>query len=69
MSMIELALNDVACTGCMGKIKRGIERNKGIERVKILRGTGKIRIEFNENHIQEEKINQSIHKLALRSFD
>ncbi|WP_420489814.1 heavy-metal-associated domain-containing protein, partial [Neobacillus drentensis] len=51
MSMIELALNDVACTGCMGKIKRRIEKTTGVEQVKILSGTGKVQIKFNENHI------------------
>jgi copper chaperone CopZ len=69
MSMIELALNDVACTGCMGKIKRRIEKTTGVEQVKILSGTGKIQIKFNENHIQINEINQTIHKVTLRSFD
>ncbi|MDR6124946.1 copper chaperone CopZ [Bacillus sp. SLBN-46] len=69
MSMIELALNDVACTGCMGKIKRRIEKITGVEQVKILSGTGKVQIKFNKNHIQIDEINQTIHKLTLRSFD
>ncbi|MEO2078073.1 MAG: heavy-metal-associated domain-containing protein [Bacillus sp. (in: firmicutes)] len=69
MSMIEFALNDLACTGCIGKIKRGIERTSGVEKVKILSGTGKVRIVYDEDHIHEQEISQSIHKLALRSFD
>jgi copper chaperone CopZ len=69
MSMIELALNDVACTGCMGKIKRRIKKTTGVEQVRVLTGTGKIQIKFNENHIKIDEINQAIHKLTLRSFD
>ncbi|MFK9095122.1 heavy-metal-associated domain-containing protein [Bacillus salipaludis] len=69
MSMIELALNDVACSGCIGKIKRKIQRTYGIEKVKILSGSGKIRIIFNENIIQSEEINRNLYKLTLRTFD
>ncbi|MFJ7725030.1 heavy-metal-associated domain-containing protein [Neobacillus sp. NPDC097160] len=69
MSMIELALNDVACSGCIGKIKRQIQRTNGIEKVKILSGSGKIRINFNEDIIQSEEINRKLYKLTLRTFD
>lgn len=34
MSSIQLALNDVACTGCIGKIKRGMKKYRGVEKVK-----------------------------------
>jgi copper chaperone CopZ len=69
MSMIKLSLNDVACSGCIGKIKRKIKRYNGIEKVKILAGSGKIEINYNENIIESEEINSTIHKLAIRIFD
>ena len=69
MSIIELALNDVACSGCIGKIKREMQRTNGIEKVKILSGSGKIKINFNESLIQSEEINRNLYKMTLRTFD
>jgi copper chaperone CopZ len=69
MSMIELALNEVACSGCIGKIKRDMQRTKGIEKVKILTESAKIQINFNENIIHSEEINRNLYKLTLRTFD
>ncbi|MBO0960641.1 cation transporter [Neobacillus sp. MM2021_6] len=69
MSMIEIPLNDVACTGCIGKIKRQMQRTNGIEKVEIVSGTGKIQINFNESIIQSEEINRNLNKIILRTFD
>jgi copper chaperone CopZ len=69
MSMIQLSLNDVACSGCIGKIKKKIKRYNGIEKVRILSGSGKIEINYNEAIIESEEINSTIYKLAVRTFD
>jgi copper chaperone CopZ len=69
MSMMEVALNDVACSSCLGKIKKGIKRHRGIEKVSILTGSGKISINYNEDIIQSEEINRTVYKLATRTFD
>jgi copper chaperone CopZ len=66
---IELALNEVACSGCIVKIKREMQRTNGIEKVKIINGSGKIQINFNENIVHSEEINRSLYKLTLRTFD
>jgi copper chaperone CopZ len=59
----------MACSGCIGKIKRKIKRYNGIEKVKILAGSGKIEINYNEAIIESEEINSTVHKLAIRVFD
>jgi copper chaperone CopZ len=69
MSMIEFALNEVACSGCIGKIKRKMQRTVGVDRVKIVSGSGRIQVNYNEELIQADDINQSLHKITLRSFD
>jgi copper chaperone CopZ len=69
MKMIELALNDIACSGCIGRIKRAMKKYKGVENVEILAGSGKMQINFNEKMIEREEINRNIHKLAFRTFD
>ncbi|MEH7179996.1 heavy-metal-associated domain-containing protein [Neobacillus vireti] len=69
MSTIQLALNDVACSGCISNIKRKLKRNSGVKKVKILSGSGKVEINYDEKMIGSEEINRSIHKLTLRTFD
>ena len=69
MSMIQLSLNDVACSGCIGKIRKKIKRYNGIEMVRILPGSGKMEINYNEAIIESEQINSTIHKLVIRTFD
>jgi copper chaperone CopZ len=69
MGMIEVALNDTACSGCIKKVKKGMEKFNGVENVRILSGSGKIQINFNEKIIQLEEINRNIHKLTIRTFD
>jgi copper chaperone CopZ len=69
MSMIQLSLNDVACSGCIGKIKKKIKRYNGVEKVRIIAGSGKIEINYNDAFIESEEINSTIHKLAIKTFD
>ena len=69
MSMIQLSLNDVACSGCIGKISKKIKRYNGIEMVRILPGSGKMEINYNEDIIKSDEINSTIHKMVIRTFD
>jgi copper chaperone CopZ len=69
MSIIQLSLNDVACSGCIGKIKKKIKGYNGVEKVRIIAGSGKIEINYNDAIIESEEINSTIHKLAIRTFD
>ncbi|MDP4083375.1 MAG: heavy-metal-associated domain-containing protein [Bacillota bacterium] len=69
MSTVQLALNDIACSGCIGKIKRGIKKQAGIEKVQILSGSGYLHIHFNEKMIKKEEIHHLVNQLALRMFD
>jgi copper chaperone CopZ len=69
MSTIQLSLNDAACSGCIGRIKKKIMRYNGIEKVKIMSGSGKIEINYNDAIIESEEIKSTIHRLAIRTFD
>jgi len=69
MSMIQLSLKDVACSGCIGRIRKKIKRCNGIEKVKIISGRAKIEINYNEVIIESEEIHSTIHRLAIRIFD
>ncbi|MDR7002455.1 cation transporter [Neobacillus niacini] len=69
MSTIQLALNDVACTGCIGKIKKKMKKYHGVEKVTVVPGSGTIQVIYNETIIHQDEIQSTIHKLALRIFD
>lgn len=69
MNTYQFALNDIACSSCIGKIKKGIKKKAGIEKVEILPGSGKLHIYFNEKMINKEEIQHLINQLALRMFD
>lgn len=49
--------------------KKKDEKYCGVEQVKIISGSGKMEINFNENIIQPEEIDDKIQKLAFRIFD
>ncbi|OLS33631.1 heavy-metal-associated domain-containing protein [Bacillus sp. MRMR6] len=69
MSMIQLALNEVACSGCIGKIRKKIKRFDGIEKVEILSGHGKIEVNYNEKVIRAEELDRAIQRVTFKSFD
>ncbi len=69
MTVVELPLNHIACTSCISKIKRGIQKFDGVEKVKILKGSGKVQIKFRETAVQFGEIECRIHQLAQRIFD
>ncbi|GHI00247.1 heavy-metal-associated domain-containing protein [Neobacillus kokaensis] len=69
MTIIEVPLNHIACTGCIRRIKRGTQKFNGVKEVKILTGTGKLQIKFSEETIKSDEIHQRIHHLAHKTFD
>lgn len=69
MSTIELALNDIACTSCLGKVKARIKNSMGIEKVTIVSGSGKISINYNEKLIGSTEISYMVKKILFRTFD
>ena len=58
MSSIQFALNDIACSSCIVKIKKKIKRQEGIEKVQILSGSGNLQIHYNENIINQEELDR-----------
>ena len=69
MSTVELALNDIACTGCIGKVKNRIKHCKGIEKVSILPQSASVRIDFDEKIIVNDEIIRIVTKLFFKTFD
>jgi copper chaperone CopZ len=69
MSSIQLALNDIACSSCIVKIKKDMKRKHGIKKVQIIEGSGNLHINFDEKVINKDEIHHLVNKIALRMFD
>jgi copper chaperone CopZ len=69
MSSIQLALNDIACSSCIVKIKKDMKRKHGIKKVQIIEGSGNLHINFDEKVINKDEIQHLVNKIALRMFD
>lgn len=69
MSSMEIAVAEMACKSCIGKMKKGLKKVTGIRKVEILPASAKLNVFFNEKMINREEIQLSLHKLANRMFD
>jgi copper chaperone CopZ len=69
MSSIEIAVSEMSCMSCIVKIKNGLKKVTGINKVEILPATANLHVIFNEKVTNREEIAQSLHKLANRMFD
>ncbi len=69
MTKIQLPVNDLACSGCIGKIKKGIKQIPGVEEVQIISGQGHLYVLFNEQMVHQDEIIRSLNHLTFRTFD
>lgn len=69
MNTIQFAVNDIACTSCIVKIKKGIQRMNGVKEARVVAGSGRLQILFNEQLVRQEEILHHAHQLAFRTFD
>jgi copper chaperone CopZ len=69
MSTLDLSLNDLACTGCIGKVKNRMKHCKGIEKVSILPESAMVKIDFDEKMIVSDEIIRIVTKLFFKTFD
>jgi len=69
MEMILIDVNDIACTGCIGRIRKRMKKFTGVEQVAIIPGSGRMKISFNEKMTHPGEITRKIYKTAFRAFD
>lgn len=52
------------CPSCINKIETALKRTTGVEAVKVLFNSGKVRTEFDENKVTATEIAEVLEKLG-----
>ena len=66
MKSATLQLESLACPSCLAKIENGVKALEGVDKdsVKVLFNASKVKLDFNEEVIEIDKIQDSIEKLG-----
>ncbi|MGB6177897.1 heavy-metal-associated domain-containing protein [Carnobacterium sp.] len=64
MSKAVYQLESLTCPSCIKKIESTLSKTKGVESVKVLFNSSKVKTEFNESMIEATKIQETIQKLG-----
>ena len=64
MSKAVYELEPLTCPSCIKKIESTLSKIAGIESVKVLFNSSKVKTEFDESTIEADKIKETIQKLG-----
>ncbi|MGB3161011.1 MAG: heavy-metal-associated domain-containing protein [Carnobacterium sp.] len=64
MSKAVYQLESLTCPSCIKKIESTLSKTKGVESVKVLFNSSKVKTEFDESMIEATKIQETIQKLG-----
>lgn len=62
-------LEPLTCPSCITKIESALKKKEGVQSVKVLFKSGKVRTEFNENEVSAHELADVIEKLGYQVFD
>ncbi len=57
-------LEPLSCPSCIKNIERALGKMEGIQEVKVLFNSSKVRTQFNEDQVTADEIQQTISKLG-----
>lgn len=66
MKMVSIQLEDLTCPSCINKIEAAIGNLAGINDVKVLFNSSKVKATYNEEIVNEDKIRNTIAKLGYK---
>jgi len=64
MTKTEFRLEPLTCPSCIKKIETALNKTEGVETAKVLFNSSKVKAEFDESQVSEEKLKQVIIKLG-----
>ncbi|WP_210470948.1 heavy-metal-associated domain-containing protein [Sporosarcina sp. 6E9] len=64
MKKAVFGLEPLSCPTCIKKIENTVGKMDGVEAVKVLFNSNKVRAQFNEDFVQAEQIHEVITKLG-----
>ena len=69
MGIATFNLEDIACPTCISKVKKGVRKQRGVERITMLIDSGQMKINYDVTITRPDEIKKGISKLKFRSFD
>lgn len=64
MKIVSYQLDPLTCPSCIKKIESTLNKQIGVEKVKVLYHSSKVKIEFNETMIDADNLEQILKKLG-----
>ncbi len=64
MSKAVYQLEPLTCPSCIKKIESTLSKAAGVESVKVLFNSGKVKTEFDESTVEADKIKETIQNLG-----
>ncbi|HLW08392.1 MAG TPA: heavy metal-associated domain-containing protein [Marinilabiliaceae bacterium] len=65
MKTVRFQLETLTCPSCIAKIEGVLSREKGVEEVKVLFNSSKVKVKYNEEEISSEKLGEIIEKIGF----
>lgn len=64
MKKVVFLMEPFSCPSCIKKIEGALSRAKGVQQVKVLFHSSKIRVEFDESIVEANELQQLVEKLG-----
>ncbi|PIC70033.1 heavy metal-binding protein [Sporosarcina sp. P16b] len=64
MKKVVFLMEPFSCPSCVKKIEGALSRAKGVQRVKVLFHSSKVRVEFDESIVEANELQELISKLG-----
>jgi len=61
---VKFQLETLICPSCIQKIEGVLNREKGVEKVKVLFNSSKVKIEYDEDVVTSERLKELIEKVG-----
>lgn len=64
MKTIKFQLEELTCPSCINKIESVLNRESGVYEAKVLFNSSKVKVDYNEDEVQPQKLASIIEKLG-----
>lgn len=65
METVKFQLETLTCPSCITKIEGVLSKEKGVEEVKVLFNSSKVKVKYNKEEISSEKLGTVIEKVGF----
>lgn len=65
METVKFQLETLTCPSCITKIEGVLSKEKGVEEVKVLFNSSKVKVKYNKEEVSSEKLGTVIEKVGF----